>query len=121
MNKPLQQHAILTHFHALYLLNERSKRFNNTDFQSVSSSDLGDDKLSKAFASVIPSGCGAAVHFISSLLIRNFSVQFTISTKLITVEGVALNTSTHQYCFMPIAPPSEHGKSALYYLLDLLH
>ena len=45
----------------------------------------------------------------------NFNIQFTIYTKLIThVEGVALNTSMHQYCVISIAPPTEHRKSDFY-------
>ena len=105
---------ILLHLHASYfnklLLQIEHHRF---PIHSVSSSDLQDEKLSKAFAYVKYGECQGAIfmlrHKASSPY--NFNMQFPMYIKFIThVYDVALYTSMHQYC-VSIAPPTGHRNS----------
>ena len=74
--------AILKHFHASYFNELLQILHHRLHIQSVSSSDLEDEKISKAFTSIIPGGSGGPIY-----------------TKLGKhVQGVALNTYASVLC-----------------------
>ena len=85
-------------------------------FQSVSSSNIEDANLSKAFA--YHTLLGVVVQSILNLAHEagspdNFNIQFPIYIELLRhLEGVPLNMSMHQYCVISIASPTGHRKHA---------
>ena len=105
--------AILTHFYAWYC-----------DDLTVSQSHPQTLKM-KSYQKLSPPSHLLAVLLRSILMLRhdagspsNLNIQFHIYSKVLAhVEGVALNTSLHQYCVFSIAPPSGHRKSDKHHLI----
>ena len=100
-------------------LTKSSYRFNTTDFTFSQYHPQTLKMKSYQKPSPLLHHVGMVVRTISMLLHKagspyNPNIHFPIYTTLVThVEGVALNTSVHQYCVISIAPPTGH-RSQLY-------
>ena len=89
------------------ILTNSCYRFNNTDV--TFSQDHPQTLKMKSYQKLSPTSYLVGM-VLGSILMLCHRVLIT-SPKLLThVEGVALNTSVHQYCVISIAPPTGHRK-----------